>query len=72
MFLLPDGYIMNDKEIEIKTRMWVKVNADYLKEKAEKEEKGPILRNYFSAENFSSDEFSSSNLGPIYTQKEHL
>ena len=26
-------------EIEYKTKMWLKVNADYLKEKAEKEEK---------------------------------
>lgn len=39
-----DGYIMNEKEIEFKTLMWMKMNADYLKEKAEKEEKERLLR----------------------------
>ena len=34
-----DGYIMSPEEIEYKTKMWLKVNAEYLKEKAEKEER---------------------------------
>ena len=34
-----DGYLMSKEEIELKTKMWEKVNADYLKEKAEKEER---------------------------------
>lgn len=35
---------MNEKEIEFKTLMWMKVNADYLKEKAEKEERERVER----------------------------
>lgn len=35
---------MNEKEIEYKTTMWMKVNAEYLKDKAEKEEKERVLR----------------------------
>ena len=27
-----DGYIMSDKEIEFKTKMWMRVNAEYLRE----------------------------------------
>ncbi len=34
-----DGYIMTSKEIEFKTKMWLKVNAEYLKEQAEKAER---------------------------------
>ena len=34
-----DGYIMSPEEIDYKTKMWMKVNAEYLKEKAEKEER---------------------------------
>lgn len=34
-----EGYIMSPEEIEYKTKMWLKVNAEYLKEKAEKEER---------------------------------
>ena len=34
-----DGYIMSDQEVKFKTQMWEKVNADYLKELAEKEER---------------------------------
>ena len=26
-----DGYIMTDKEIEFKTKMWMRINATYLK-----------------------------------------
>jgi hypothetical protein len=39
-----DGYIMNEKEIEFKTLMWMRVNADYLKDKAEKEERERVER----------------------------
>ena len=35
---------MNEKEVEFKTSMWMKMNADYLKEKADKEEKERVLR----------------------------
>ena len=35
---------MNEKEIQFKTLMWMKVNADYLKEKAEKEERERVER----------------------------
>jgi hypothetical protein len=34
-----DSYIMSEKEIACKTTMWMKVNAEYLKEKAEKDER---------------------------------
>jgi len=34
-----DGYLMTKDEILMKTKMWEKVNADYLKAKAEKEER---------------------------------
>ena len=34
-----DGYIMTDKEIEFKTKMWMRVNAEYLKEQEEKAER---------------------------------
>ena len=34
-----EGYIMTDHEIEFKTKMWMRVNAEYLKEQAEKAEK---------------------------------
>lgn len=34
-----DGYIMSESEAKFKTDMWMKVNAEYLKEKAEKEER---------------------------------
>ncbi len=34
-----DSYLMTDKEIKCKTDMWMRVNAEYLKEKAEKEER---------------------------------
>jgi len=34
-----EGYIMTDHEIEFKTKMWLKVNAEYLKEQAIKKEK---------------------------------
>ena len=34
-----DGYIMTDKEIEFKTQMWHRINAEYLKEQAEKAER---------------------------------
>lgn len=34
-----DSYIMSEHEIKFKTEMWLKVNAEYLKEKAEKEER---------------------------------
>uniref|UniRef100_A0A0K2UA20 Transcription factor IIIB 90 kDa subunitlike [Megachile rotundata] n=1 Tax=Lepeophtheirus salmonis TaxID=72036 RepID=A0A0K2UA20_LEPSM len=37
-----DGYIMSDNEIKYKTELWMKVNAEYLKEKAVKEEKERI------------------------------
>ena len=30
---VPDGYLMNEKEIQFKTLMWMRVNADYLKDK---------------------------------------
>ena len=42
--LFLDGYLMNDNEIKFKTSMWMKMNADYLKGKAEKEEKERVLR----------------------------
>ena len=35
---------MNEKEIEFKTLMWMRVNADYLKDKAEKEERERVER----------------------------
>ena len=34
-----EGYIMTDHEIEFKTKMWLKVNAEYLKEQEIKKEK---------------------------------
>ena len=36
---ISDGYIMSEQEVKFKTQMWEKVNADYLKELAEKEER---------------------------------
>lgn len=33
------SYIMSDKEIRLKTNLWMKVNEEYLKEQAEKEER---------------------------------
>uniref|UniRef100_A0A3Q1GAN5 B-related factor 1 n=1 Tax=Acanthochromis polyacanthus TaxID=80966 RepID=A0A3Q1GAN5_9TELE len=32
-------YILNDKEVEVKTELWMKQNAEYLKEQKEKEER---------------------------------
>uniref|UniRef100_A0A8B9H8X9 B-related factor 1 n=1 Tax=Astyanax mexicanus TaxID=7994 RepID=A0A8B9H8X9_ASTMX len=34
-----DRYILNDKEVQIKTELWLLENADYLKEQKEKEER---------------------------------
>ncbi|XP_016519825.1 transcription factor IIIB 90 kDa subunit-like isoform X1 [Poecilia formosa] len=34
-----DKYILNEKEVEVKTELWTKQNADYLKEQKEKEER---------------------------------
>ncbi|KAJ8411688.1 hypothetical protein AAFF_G00153260 [Aldrovandia affinis] len=34
-----ERYILNDKEVQIKTALWMKQNADYLKEQKEKEER---------------------------------
>ncbi|KAG7466281.1 hypothetical protein MATL_G00163070 [Megalops atlanticus] len=34
-----ERYILNDKEVKIKTQLWMKQNADYLKEQKEKEER---------------------------------
>lgn len=34
-----DKYILNDKEVEVKTRLWIKQNEDYLREQKEKEER---------------------------------
>ena len=34
-----DTYIMTEREIRCKTDLWMRVNAQYLKEKAEKEER---------------------------------
>uniref|UniRef100_A0A3Q2PF58 Transcription factor IIIB 90 kDa subunit n=1 Tax=Fundulus heteroclitus TaxID=8078 RepID=A0A3Q2PF58_FUNHE len=34
-----EKYILNDKEVEVKTELWIKQNADYLKEQKEKEER---------------------------------
>ncbi|KAM4014314.1 transcription factor IIIB 90 kDa subunit [Anomaloglossus baeobatrachus] len=34
-----DRYILNEKEAEIKTELWMKENADYLREQKEKEER---------------------------------
>ncbi|XP_074472447.1 transcription factor IIIB 90 kDa subunit isoform X2 [Sebastes fasciatus] len=34
-----DKYILNDREVEVKTELWMKQNAEYLKEQKEKEEK---------------------------------
>ncbi|KAK1791036.1 hypothetical protein P4O66_002080 [Electrophorus voltai] len=34
-----DRYILNEKEVKIKTELWMLENADYLKEQKEKEEK---------------------------------
>ncbi|XP_037394655.1 BRF1 RNA polymerase III transcription initiation factor subunit a [Pygocentrus nattereri] len=34
-----DRYILNEKEVEIKTELWMLENADYLKEQKEKEER---------------------------------
>jgi len=34
-----NGYIMSKDEVDMKTKMWEKVNAEYLREKAEKEER---------------------------------
>ncbi|XP_026164116.1 transcription factor IIIB 90 kDa subunit [Mastacembelus armatus] len=34
-----DKYILNDKEVQLKTDLWMKQNADYLKEQKEKEER---------------------------------
>ncbi|MEQ2259811.1 hypothetical protein XENORESO_018863 [Xenotaenia resolanae] len=32
-------YILNDREVEVKTELWIKQNAEYLKEQKEKEER---------------------------------
>ncbi|KAK5873432.1 hypothetical protein PBY51_018472 [Eleginops maclovinus] len=34
-----DKYILNDQEVEVKTELWMKQNAEYLKEQKEKEER---------------------------------
>ncbi|KAK7907515.1 hypothetical protein WMY93_016127 [Mugilogobius chulae] len=34
-----DKYILNDKEVEVKTALWIKQNEDYLREQKEKEER---------------------------------
>ncbi|XP_075968261.1 transcription factor IIIB 90 kDa subunit isoform X1 [Anarhichas minor] len=34
-----DKYILNDREVEVKTELWMKQNAEYLKEQKEKEER---------------------------------
>ena len=34
-----DSYIMTEREIKCKTDLWMRVNAEYLREKAEKEER---------------------------------
>uniref|UniRef100_A0A3P8TI24 Transcription factor IIIB 90 kDa subunit n=1 Tax=Amphiprion percula TaxID=161767 RepID=A0A3P8TI24_AMPPE len=34
-----EKYILNDKEVEVKTELWMKQNAEYLKEQKEKEER---------------------------------
>ncbi|XP_043111778.1 BRF1 RNA polymerase III transcription initiation factor subunit a [Puntigrus tetrazona] len=34
-----DRYILNEKEVKVKTKLWMLQNADYLKEQKEKEEK---------------------------------
>ncbi|XP_041122770.1 transcription factor IIIB 90 kDa subunit-like isoform X1 [Polyodon spathula] len=34
-----ERYILNEKEVKIKTQMWMKENADYLKDQKEKEER---------------------------------
>ncbi len=34
-----DGYVMTSKEVEFKTKMWLKANAEYLKEQEEKAER---------------------------------
>ncbi|XP_039981115.1 BRF1 RNA polymerase III transcription initiation factor subunit b isoform X3 [Xiphias gladius] len=34
-----DKYILNDKEVQVKTELWMKQNAEYLKEQKEKEER---------------------------------
>ncbi|KAM9338917.1 transcription factor IIIB 90 kDa subunit-like [Symphorus nematophorus] len=34
-----DKYILNEKEVEVKTKLWMKQNEDYLKEQKEKEER---------------------------------
>uniref|UniRef100_A0A665X6M1 B-related factor 1 n=1 Tax=Echeneis naucrates TaxID=173247 RepID=A0A665X6M1_ECHNA len=33
------GYILNEKEVQVKTELWMKENAEYLKEQREKEER---------------------------------
>uniref|UniRef100_A0A4W3GJ94 Brf1 TBP-binding domain-containing protein n=1 Tax=Callorhinchus milii TaxID=7868 RepID=A0A4W3GJ94_CALMI len=32
-------YILNEKEVEVKTELWLRENADYLKQQKEKEER---------------------------------
>ncbi len=34
-----DSYLLSESEVKLKTAMWTRVNAEYLKEKAEKEER---------------------------------
>uniref|UniRef100_A0A3Q0SYK6 Transcription factor IIIB 90 kDa subunit n=1 Tax=Amphilophus citrinellus TaxID=61819 RepID=A0A3Q0SYK6_AMPCI len=34
-----DKYILNEKEVQVKTELWMKQNAEYLKEQKEKEER---------------------------------
>eukprot|EP00066_Takifugu_rubripes_P006583 XP_003971499.1 PREDICTED: transcription factor IIIB 90 kDa subunit-like isoform X1 [Takifugu rubripes] len=34
-----EKYILNDKEVEVKTELWMRQNAEYLKEQKEKEER---------------------------------
>ncbi|XP_040920113.1 BRF1 RNA polymerase III transcription initiation factor subunit b isoform X2 [Toxotes jaculatrix] len=34
-----EKYILNDKEVQVKTELWMKQNAEYLKEQKEKEER---------------------------------
>ncbi|XP_034436515.1 BRF1 RNA polymerase III transcription initiation factor subunit b [Hippoglossus hippoglossus] len=34
-----EKYILNDKEVQVKTELWMKQNAEYLREQKEKEEK---------------------------------
>ena len=42
-----DGYIMSDSEAEFKTKMWMRVNAEYLREQVIKSCRKEVCMNIY-------------------------